>query len=385
MKLPIISNFFKTKADEAYLGLIVGSHAVKATIFAPPSELEATPKILGHSEQKQGITSMRGRLILDLDASLETADLVIEQVKMAAGASPPKTFLGIFGGAISNSGMMVRLTRAQKDTPISEKELGFLLQKIKEKTIPQAVSEIAQSERPTLTHLDTFLTSYKIDGRAVSSPLGLPGQTFEATLIHTFIHPEDLKAWQLFAKELGLEVLALTNSTLFWLLPLLATHAEGVLIDVGSDASEVWLFKNGKTYGSQTFALGGRVLTEEIANHLSLSFDQAEELKLKFGSGHLDSERVVQVREIINQGLAVWVTGLEVVLKNFQKKLLPVPSNFLLCGGGARLAEVKSALLAHPWNKTLTLSAFPKIEQLDEETIYQGLNQVQNLVSDFAT
>lgn len=380
MKLPIVSNLFKTKTDEAYLGLIVGSHAVKATIFAPPSELEVTAKILGHSEQKQGITSMRGCQVLDLDALLETTDLSLEQAKIAAGIWPKKTLLGVFGGAILNLGMMVKLTRTNLEAAISQKELNFLLDKIKEKTVPQATSEIENLKSGNLVHLDTFLTRYKLDGKAIDSPLGLSGQVLEAALVHTFSDAADLKTWQIFAKELGLNLALIVDSSFLWALPLFDKLNEGVLIDIGADATAVLVFKNGKLYGSQTFCLGGKTLTEEIAQKLSVSFDQAEDLKLKFQAGQLDQERVTQIREVMGKILEIWVEGLEAALIKLQKKLTPVPSNFLLCGGGARLGEVKSALLTHPWGKTINFSAFPKVENLDESTIYQGLSRISSLI-----
>lgn len=380
MKLPIVSNLFKTKTDEAYLGLIVGSHAVKATIFAPPSELEVTAKILGHSEQKQGITSMRGCQVLDWDALLETTDLSLEQAKIAAGIWPKKTLLGVFGGAILNLGMMVKLTRTNLEAAISQKELNFLLDKIKEKTVPQATSEIENLKSGNLVHLDTFLTRYKLDGKAIDSPLGLSGQVLEAALVHTFSDAADLKTWQIFAKELGLNLALIVDSSFLWALPLFDKLNEGVLIDIGADATAVLVFKNGKLYGSQTFCLGGKTLTEEIAQKLSISFDQTEDLKLKFQAGQLDQERVTQIREVTGKILEIWVEGLEVALIKLQKKLTPVPSNFLLCGGGARLGEVKSALLTHPWGKTINFSAFPKVENLDESTIYQGLSRISSLI-----
>lgn len=380
MKLPIVSNLFKTKTDEAYLGLIVGSHAVKATIFAPPSELEVTAKILGHSEQKQGITSMRGCQVLDLDALLETTDLSLEQAKIAAGIWPKKTLLGVFGGAILNLGMMVKLTRTNLEAAISQKELNFLLDKIKEKTVPQATSEIENLKSGNLVHLDTFLTRYKLDGKAIDSPLGLSGQVLEAALVHTFSDATDLKTWQIFAKELGLNLALIVDSSFLWALPLFDKLNEGVLIDIGADATAILVFKNGKLYGSQTFCLGGKTLTEEIAQKLSISFDQAEDLKLKFQAGQLDQERVTQIREVMGKILEIWVEGLEAALIKLQKKLTPVPSNFLLCGGGARLGEIKSVLLTHPWGKTINFSAFPKVENLDESTIYQGLSRISSLI-----
>lgn len=379
MKLPFVSNLFKSSSPKTSLGLIIGSHAIKATIFTPPSELEENPNVLGRSIQIQGLTSMRGNQILDLDAILEITDLTIEQAKMGAGLDPPETFLGIFGAAVKAHGLSVKLRRSQKEVPIISKELSFLFEKIQEKTLPPAQQEITKNYQGAWQHLDTFLLQYRLDGKVVASPLTLSAEVFEASLIHTFMRTEDFKTWKTFAKELDLKVAAFFDSSLLWTLACLPKYEEGVIIDIGGDATGVVVFKNGKILDNWAYALGGRALTEEIAQKLNLSFDQAEETKKRYAQGMLDFERVSLIREILTKNLSFWVKGLEVTLQEFVK-LTPIPALFLLTGGGSLLPEVQSTLLTHPWNKVLNMSAFPRIEKLDESMLLQGFVRLQELL-----
>lgn len=56
-----------------------------------------------------------------------------------------------------------------------------------------------------------------------------------------------------------------------------------LLLDMGEDLSTLSLVGNNRPYGSVLFPLGGRKLSESLANGLNLSFPDAEALKKKYG------------------------------------------------------------------------------------------------------
>lgn len=360
MRIPIISNFFKGNSPEILLALDLGTHSIKTLFFTPDPKTQKF-ETHGKSEQKQGLSSMTGGHIADLDAVLEVISLALEETSLATSLKPKSVILGTSGGIVESIGMTVRFKRPQPETEVLSKELDLLLKKIQEKTLPKAKERLIGKNEPEL--VETLITTYRLDNKKVTSPLGLAGATLEICLLHNFCLKSDLNSLQTITKELGLHLIFLGGTSTITAHTLLPKHEAGILIDMGGQTTEVILFKNGKIIANKFFHWGGQHLTYALAERLNLSFDQAEKTKLDLTSGVLDSGRAHEAREILANALSVWVQGIEIALGEF-KNVKPLPALFVVTGGGSTPEEVKAALITHPWNKLLPFSSFPKIEHL---------------------
>ncbi|MBM4402315.1 MAG: ethanolamine ammonia-lyase reactivating factor EutA [Candidatus Cloacimonetes bacterium] len=361
MPLPILSNLFGPKKHTPILAIDLGTDTVKTALCEVNGEGEV--KILGRSEQKQGLTSMRGQKIADFDAVLETVNLACESAELNSNIKAKRATLGT-SGLVQSVGMTVRLKRPEPEKEINQKELSYLFQKIEEKTIVKAKESLFAAETYAADGLiGSEATRYAIDGQKTETPLGLTGSILEVSLLHNFCAKADLTTLQSLASSLGLEIDGINETTTAITQTLLKTNEAGILIDIGGEITEVVIFKNGKIIGNKTFSLGGRNLSLMLTQKLNSSFEQVEKLKKDLAAGFLDAERAREVREIINEHFAIWVKGLETALTEFPE-VRPLPASFLVTGGGAALEEVKSVLISHPWNRVLPFSTFPKIERL---------------------
>jgi cell division protein FtsA len=115
-----------------------------------------------------------------------------------------------------------------------------------------------------------------------------------------------------------------------------------LFIDVGGGTTDVALVRQGGVEGTRMFALGGRAFTKSLADRLELPFPRAEAIKVDFAKG-VDVERIDEVRQIVEEDVAVWTAGVELVLEEFGKEGL-LPGRIYLCGGGARLPQISAAL-----------------------------------------
>ncbi len=88
-----------------------------------------------------------------------------------------------------------------------------------------------------------------------------------------------------------------------------------VLIDVGKEITEVSLFLDGKILDSFNFPFGGDDLTQVLQDNLKCLFDEAEDMKIKYG--------LVTKSEITN----LLLPRVEAVLEDIHKKLEPFLKN----------------------------------------------------------
>ncbi len=347
------------------LAIDLGTDTIKAALIQTTDEGEI--KILGRSEQRQGITSMRGQKIADFDAVLETINLAIEAVELNSQTRAKKVLLGT-SGLIQSIGVTVRLKRPEPEKQINQKELDYLFQKIEEKTIDQSRPTEADGSPKADELVGSEATRYNINGQKTETPLGLSGPILEVSIVHNFCAKSDLTALQSLTSSLGLEIYGMNETTTAIAQTLLEENEAGILIDIGGEITEIIVFKNGKILSNKTFSLGGRNLSLMLSQKLNLSFEQVEKLKKDLSSGFLDAERAREVREIISEHFEIWVKGLETALGEFPD-VRPLPALFLVTGGGAALEEVKSVLISHPWNRVLPFSSFPKIERLKADPL----------------
>jgi len=88
-----------------------------------------------------------------------------------------------------------------------------------------------------------------------------------------------------------------------------------VLIDVGKETTEASLFIDGKIMDSFTFPFGGDDLTQILQDNLKIMFDEAEEMKIKYG--------LVTKSEITN----LLLPRVEAAMEDIYKKIEPFLKN----------------------------------------------------------
>ena len=110
-----------------------------------------------------------------------------------------------------------------------------------------------------------------------------------------------LKGIGLKVKVVDLGILALTN--VFDVVASKEVEFEGqswVILDIGSESSQMIIHKNGMIVFSKEITIGGVMITEEIQRQIGVNYQEAEELKTGGdGKGNLPEEIVGIVQEIV--------------------------------------------------------------------------------------
>jgi cell division protein FtsA len=115
------------------------------------------------------------------------------------------------------------------------------------------------------------------------------------------------------------------------------------------------------------FALGGRAFTKSLADRLDLDFEAAEQVKLAHATGG-QVEAADEVADIIGEDVAVWATGVELVLEEFGRGGL-LPGRIELCGGGAALPEIRAALEDPDFGAGLPFARRPLVSMMQPDSV----------------
>ena len=135
-------------------------------------------------------------------------------------------------------------------------------------------------------------------------------------------------------------------------------------VDIGGGTTDIAVVEDGGVEGTKMFSIGGRSFTHQIAESLGVDFETAEEYKLDFDTGKLDDRTKSKIETAISHNLAVWLTGVQVALEEFESSS-SLPRNIMLCGGGASLSLLQETLAISDWYEDLPFSRRPVVHLID--------------------
>ncbi len=117
---------------------------------------------------------------------------------------------------------------------------------------------------------------------------------------------------------------------------------QAVVVDIGAGTTSLAIFARGTLIHVDALAIGGNHVTQAIARHFNVSFEDAEHLKLALGEpvtgGGMDAERMA-VFEAIRPGIVELFQLLDARMRRAGLPSLR-GGRVVLTGGGSRLAQL---------------------------------------------
>jgi cell division protein FtsA len=179
----------------------------------------------------------------------------------------------------------------------------------------------------------------------VTNPVGFKGRHVRIGVFNAFAPLVHLGALQTVARRLERELLAIVAEP-YAVARCISSEELGsagaLFVDVGGGTTDVALVRQGGVEGTRMFALGGRAFTKSLSDRLEVSFDEAERIKIAFATGET-VEHEESVAAIVDEDVAVWAAGMELVLEEFGRHG-QLPARIELCGGGSHLPQLAAAL-----------------------------------------
>jgi cell division protein FtsA len=354
----------------ACTALDVGTEFAKALVF----EIEDGKGIVkGVGRKRQGLAHMQSGTVADISAVVDNCAVALQEAEEMAGFRPEQVVIGIAGELVKGFTTVHDQQRVKADLSITEAELGKLIEGVQRQAMREAERSVTwetglQSVDVRLVH--AAVVGAWIDGYAVTNPIGFQGRNVRIAIFDAFAPLVHLGALQTVAAKLQMELIAVVAEpyAVARVLDSEQVRQGGALfVDVGGGTTDVALVRQGGIEGTRMFALGGRAFTKSIADRLELPFPRAEALKVDYARG-IAGDREEAVREIVDDDVAVWAAGVELVMEELAAGDL-LPGRIYLCGGGSRLPEIRAALADPSFAGQLPFARPPEVTILAPEQI----------------
>jgi cell division protein FtsA len=357
----------------ALVALDVGTEFAKALVvsIAPDPDGRLVGSVRGSGRQRQGLTHMQSGTVSDIDAVVANCARALGEAREMAGLEATSAVIGIAGELVKGTTSNGAVRRDDPHAPMTEEELQRIVEQVQVEALADAERRIAWEsgvERLDVRLVHAAVVELKIDGYPVSNPIGFTGAQLELAVFNAFAPMVHLGALQSVASQLGLQllgVIAEPYAVATCLDPGELGDAGAVFVDIGGGTTDVALVRHGGISGTKMLALGGRAFTKGLAERFALSFSRAEALKLAAGEEGELPEPVdrAMLDEALAEDAAVWLGGVELMISDLAEGEL-LPGRVYLCGGGAELPQIATALDGDEWWHRLPFARKPQVRPL---------------------
>ena len=334
------------------VGLDIGTTKIVAMVGAR-NEFKKL-EILGIGKS-QSLGVHRG-VVNNITQTIESIKYAIEEAKMESGEENIKeVVVGIAGQHIRSLQHSDYITRENPDKVIDNNDIDDLINQ---------VYKLVMLPGEEIIHV--LPQDFKVDGQSeIKEPIGMYGSRLEANFHIVVGQVSSIRNIGRCIKSSGLEMADITLEPLASADAVLSNEEKeaGIaLIDIGGGTTDVAIFKDGIIRHTAVIPFGGNVITEDIKEGCSIMGNQAEQLKVKFGSawpGENKETEIVAIpgllgrdpkeislktlSKIINARVVEIIEQVYLEIKNYgndeaKKKLI---GGIVLTGGGSQLKHLK--------------------------------------------
>lgn len=371
----------KLAGGKLFIALDIGTEVVKALICSAEGD---RGRILGVGRHRQRLGDMSSGAVTDIGAVINNCNEAIRKAEKMAGVSTDQLVMGIAGELVKGSTTTISYTRREPDTKIDLGELKNIVHKVQWKAFDEVRSEMAYEtgyNEIDIKLVNAAIVDVRIDGYKVSNPLGFQGKEVTISIFNAFAPLVHYGSLQTIAAELDMDLMAITAGP-YALARCLGNEDGGslsaIFIDVGGGTTDLAVVSNGSVEGTKMFTLGGRTFTKRLAQALSISFEDAEKIKLAYSDEKLEKQSQRIVREAMKSDCEVWISGVALTLAEMDK-IDSLPPKIYLCGGGSLLPEIKEVLESREWIQKLPFPKKPSIGFLEPKMISNLTDETRQL------
>lgn len=383
----VFEKFRKQQPDdnrEIIVGLDIGTEYIKALI----SEVIGDEiSIIGVGRAQQNLGDMHQGAIADIAGVVANCEKALTEAEDQAGVQARRVVIGIAGELVKGVTNTIRYRRPRPDKPLDVAEMEFIIEKVQERAQGRAQAQIALetgNQDVEVKLVNSALVSIHIDGYKVSNPIGFQGKDVAVQIYTAFAPMVHIGALEKVADELAMELIAVAAEPFAVSRSVLGTDANSsftaVLVDVGGGTTDIAVVNDGGVEGTKMFGIGGRSFTRMIAADLDIGYKEAEKLKVNIDTSNIKESVRRKMETSIDKTLDVWLAGVELALGEFDS-VDHLPNRLLLCGGGASLTRLVTALSKEPWYKELPFTKKPTIQHIKPSDVV-GITDTTGDVSD---
>lgn len=334
--------------DKIVVGLDIGTTKICALVGV--KNQYGKLEILGMGKSvSEGVS--RG-MVVNIDKTVDAINKAIKEASEAANIDIGVVNVGIAGQHIRSFKAHNGITRNNIEDEISVGDVTYLTQEMYKFVVPAGTQIIAVMPQE-------YMVDYQFK---TDDPVGMPGRRIEGDFHIITAETNAVSYIDKSVKRSGLQTDELILEPIASSLAVLSEdekQAGVVLVDIGGGTTDVAIFHDGIIRHTAVIPFGGNIITQDIKEGLQLLNQQAEALKVKFGSAlaqETSSNEIVSIpglrnrepKEISIKNLAhiiecrmeeiINLVIAEITASNYDKKL---SAGIVITGGGAQLKHLK--------------------------------------------
>ncbi|MDP2644171.1 MAG: cell division protein FtsA [Desulfobacterales bacterium] len=303
---------------------------------------------------------LRKGVVVDIEATVKSIKQAVEEAELMAGCEISSVYAGIAGGHIT--GFNSRGIVAIKGPEITQSDVDRVIDAARAVAIPmdREVIHVLPQE---------FIVD---DQNEIMNPVGMSGVRLEAK-IH-IVTGAVASAHNIVkcANRAGLDVCDIVLEPLASGEAVLAPEEKELgtaLLDLGGGTTDLAIFSNKSIKHTFVLAIGGNNLTKDLAIGLQAPINEAEKIKIRYGTciaGHFDDDETIEVpgmggrrsRKISRQILGeILKPRMEEIFLLINREIYRagmeniISSGVVITGGSALLhgaTEVAESIFNHP-------------------------------------
>ncbi len=341
--------------------------------------------VKGVGRARQGLKDMHSGAVSDISKVIANCEIAISKAQAMANVKKvEKAIIGIAGELVKGTTTTVHYERINPEIRIDLPELKNIIQKVQWKAFDRIRSQLAWETGHSeieVKLINAAIVNVRIDGYKVSNPIGFQGRDVSISIFNAYAPMIHLGALQKIGDELNLDLLNIAAEPYAVARSIGiedSTDFSAVFIDVGGGTTDIAIVRNGGLEGTKMFGLGGRAFTKRLAQDLSVGFEEAEVLKIKYAEGKLGKDVSMKIEKILSDDCNVWLRGVELTLSEFSESDL-LPYRFFLCGGGSGLPGIKKSLLSSNWRKNLPFAKPIEVSFLQPKDVVNVIDETRQL------
>ncbi len=335
------------KSSEIIVGLDIGTTKI-ACIVGQRNEYGKI-EILGYGKSPS-IGVSRG-VVANIEKTVQSIRRAVDEASLKSTVNIDHVFVGIAGQHIKSHQHRGSLVRNTLENEVDQNDIDTLIEDM-HKLVMQPGEEI----------IHVIPQEYIVDKeQGIKDPIGMSGISLEANFhiitgqitaaknINKCVVKSGMNVEDLILEPLASAEAVLTEEE---------KEAGIALVDIGGGTTDIAIFQDGIIRHTAVIPLGGNIITEDIKEGCSIIKNQAEALKVKFGSALSSENREEEIvsipglrgrppKEITLKNLANIIQArieeivehvfFEIKNSGYEKKLI---GGIVLTGGGAQLKHI---------------------------------------------
>ncbi|MBO8158003.1 pilus assembly protein PilM [Thermosyntropha sp.] len=287
-----------------------------------------------------------------LDGQIHDVEAVAAVIKEIKKGLEERNNIRLEKAAVAAAGRSLRtvMGEKQKKRVMLDEITVEEVQALEIEAVQEAQLKLMQGNNQGQEKADYFCVGYSVvyyelDGQKILSLVGQRGSHIKASVIATFLPRVVVDSLLSALKRAELDILSLTLEPIAALsvtIPPNMRLLNLALVDIGAGTSDIAIVRNGDIVAYAMVPIGGDELTESLASHYLLDFDEAEAFKRQ-----LREKEEVRITDVLGNETLIMrdeaIKVMEPVIKELSQHIAgyittlnqKAPDAVILIGGGS--------------------------------------------------